>query len=115
MPESLQVIFEIFAGVHQVQSCLSHSRKASSLELLTAANNWPRGLQTKVELQRQYVQLEKFESTISLMIEANKPDKRSKGNKRINGQGQRGTKESMDKLRAKCGALRDSLKAAAAK
>ena len=65
MPESWQVIFEIFPGVHQVQSCLSHTRKAFRLELLTAANNWPRGLQTKVELQRQYVQLEMFESTIS--------------------------------------------------
>ena len=66
MPESWQVLFEIFLGVHQVQSCLSHTRKASALELLTAANNWPRGFYTKVELLRQYVQLEKFKSTVTL-------------------------------------------------
>ena len=67
MPELWKVISEISTGVYRVESCLSRTRKVSTLELLAPANIRSRALQTEVELQSQCAQLEKLKSTNSLL------------------------------------------------
>ena len=50
-----------------MESCLSRTRKVSTIELLSPANFRFRALQTEVELQNQCAQLEKLKSTNSLL------------------------------------------------
>ena len=67
MPKLWKVISEIFPGVYRVESCLSRTRKVSTLELPAPANIRSRALQTEVELQNQCAQLGKLKSTNSLL------------------------------------------------
>ena len=53
MPEFWKVISEISPGVYRVESCLSRTRKVSTLEHLAPANIRSRNLQTEVERQNQ--------------------------------------------------------------
>ena len=50
-----------------MESCLSWTRKVSTLELLAPANIRSRALQTEVELQNECKQLKKLKSTNSLL------------------------------------------------
>ena len=65
MPEMCKVISEISPGVYRVESCLSRTRKVSTLEHLAPANIWLRALQTEVERQNQCLKFEKLKSTNS--------------------------------------------------
>ena len=56
-PDLWKVISEISPGVYRVESCLSRTRKVSTLELPAPANIRSRDLQTEVELQNQCAQL----------------------------------------------------------
>ena len=67
MPELWKVISQISPGVYRVESCLSWTRKVSTLEHMAPANIRSRALQTEVELQNQCSQLEKTKSTNSLL------------------------------------------------
>ena len=68
MPELWKFISEISPGVYRAaDSCLSRSRKVSTLELPAPANIRSQALQTEVELQNQCAQLEKLKSTNSLL------------------------------------------------
>ena len=65
MPELWKVNSEIFPGVYRVESCLSRTRKVSTLEHLAQDNIRSRALQTEMELQNHFSQLEKLNSTNS--------------------------------------------------
>ena len=99
---------EISPGVYRVESCLSRTRKVSTLELLAPANIWSRALQTEVELQNQCAQLEKLKNTISL-LQKDLVELRHKLDKHCD-KAKEATREALGKLSAKCEALRDNLK-----
>ena len=67
MPELWIVISKISLGVYRVESCLSRTRKMSTIELLAPTKIRSRALQTEVELQNQCAQSEKLKSTNSLL------------------------------------------------
>ena len=113
MPELWKDISEISPGAYRVESCLSRTRKVSTLELLAPANIGSRALQTEVELQNQCAQLEKLKSTSSLLQKGS--CRASTKTRQTLRQSQRGNKRSVGKLSAECEALRDNLKAAAAR
>ena len=113
MPELWKVISEISPGVYRVESCLSRTRKVSTLELLAPANIRSRALQTEVELQNQCAQLEKLKSTNSL-LQKDLVELRQKLDKHCD-KAKEATREALGKLSAECEALRDNLKAAAAR
>ena len=113
MPELWKVISEISPGVYRVESCLSRTRKLSRLELLAPANIRSRALQTEVELQIQCAQLEKLKSTNSL-LQKDLVELRQKLDKHCD-KAKEVTREALRKLSAQCEALRDNLKAAAAR
>ena len=96
-----------------MESCLSRTRKVSTLELLAAANIRSRALQTEVELQNQCAQLEKLKSKNSL-LQKDLVEVRQKLDKHCK-KAKEATREALGKLSAKCEALRDNLKAAAAR
>ena len=93
--------------------CLSRTWKVSTLELLAPANIWSRALQTEVELRNQCAQLEKLKSTNSL-LQKDLVDFRQKLDKHCD-KAKEATREALRKLSAECEALRDNLKAAAAR
>ena len=113
MPELWKVISEISPGVYRVESYLSRTRKVSTLELLAPANIRSRALQTEVELQSQCAQLEKLKSTNSL-LQKDLVELRQKLDRHCE-KAKEATREALGKLSAECGALRDNLKAAAAR
>ena len=113
MPQLWKFISEISPGVYRVESCLSRTRKVSTLELLAPANIRPRALQTEVELQNQCAQLEKLKSTNSL-LQKDLVELRQKLDKHCD-KAEEATREALAKLSAECEALRDNLKAAAAR
>ena len=113
MPELRKVISEIFPGVYRVESCLSRTRKVSTLEFLAPANIRSRALQTEVELQNQCAQLEKLKSTNSL-LQKDPVELRQKLDKHCD-KAKEATREALEKLNGECEALRDNLKAAAAR
>ena len=113
MPELWNVISEISPGVYRVESCLSRTWKVSTLELLAPANIRSRALQTEVELQNQCTQLEKLKSTNSL-LQKGFVELRQKLDKHCD-KAKDATREALGKLSAECEALRDNLKAAAAR
>ena len=96
-----------------MESCLSRTRKVSTLELLAPANIRFRALQTVVELQNQCVQLEKLKSTNSL-LQKDLVELRQKLDKNCD-KATYATREALGKLSADCEALGDNLKAAAAR
>ena len=61
-----------------MESCLSGTRKVSTLELLAPANIRSRALQTDVELQNQCAQLEKLKSTNSSLLQEDLVELRQK-------------------------------------
>ena len=113
MTELWKVISEISLGVYRVESCLSRTWKVSTLALLAPANIRSRALQTEVELQNQCAQLEKMKSTNSL-LQKDLVELRQKLDKHCD-KAKEATKEALGKLSAECEALRDNLKAAAAR
>ena len=113
MPELWKVISEISPGVYRVESCLSRFRKVSTLELLAPANIRSRALQTEVELQNQCAQLEKLKSTNSL-LQKGLVELRQKLDKQCD-KAKEATREALGKLSAEGEALRDNLKAVAAR
>ena len=113
MPELWKVISEISPGVYRVESCLSRTRKVSRLELLAPANIRSRALQTEVELQNQCAQLEKLKSTNSL-LQKDLVELQQKLDKHCD-KAEEATREALGKLSAEYEALRDNLKAAAAR
>ena len=96
-----------------MESCLSRTWKVSTLELLAPANIRSRALQTKVELQNQCAQLEKLKSTNSL-LQKDLVELRQKLDKHCD-KAKEATRKALGKLSAECDALRDNLKAAAAR
>ena len=113
MPELWKVISEISPGVYRVESCLSRTRKVSTLELLAPANIWSRALQTAVKLQNQCAQLEKLKSTNSL-LQNDLVELQQKLDKHCD-KAKKATREALGKLSVECEGLRDNLKAAAAR
>ena len=113
MTELWKDISEISPGVYRVESCLSRTRKVSTLELLAPANIRSRALQTEVELQNQCAQLEKLKSTNSL-LQKDLVELRQKLEKHCD-KAKEATREALGKQSAECEALRDNLKAAAAR
>ena len=85
----------------------------STLELLALANIRSRVLQTEVELHNQCAQLEKLKSTNSL-LRKDLVELRQKLDKLCQ-KAKEATREALGKLSAECEALRDNLKAAAAR
>ena len=112
MPELKKVFSEISTGVYRVESCLSRTRKVSTLELLAPANIWSRALQTEVELQNQCAKLEKLKSTNS-SLQKDPIELRQKLDKHCD-KAKEATREALGKLSAECEALRDNLKAVVA-
>ena len=96
-----------------MKSCLSRTRKLSTPELLAPANFCSRALQTEVEMQNHCAQLEKLKSTNTL-LQKNFVELRQKLDKHCD-KAKEATREALGKLSAKCEALRDNLKAAAAR
>ena len=96
-----------------MESCLSRTRKVSTLELLAPANIRSQALQTEVELQNQCAQLKKLKSTNSLLLK-DLVELRQKQDKHCD-KAKEATREALGKLSAACEALRDNLKAAAAR
>ena len=92
---------------------VSRPRKVSTLELLAPANIRSRSLPTEVELQNQCAQLEKLKSTNSL-LQKDLVELRQKLDKHCDN-AKEATREALGKLSAACEALRDNLKAAAAR
>ena len=113
MPELWKFISEISTGVYRVESCLSRTRNLSTIELLAPANILSRVLQTEVELQNQCAQLEKLKGTNSL-LQKDLVELRQKLDKNCD-KAKEATREALGKLSAECEALRDNLKAAAAR
>ena len=107
------VISEISPGVYRVESCLSRTRKVSTLELLTPTNIRFRAMQSEVELQNQCAQLEKLKSTNTL-LQKDLVELRQKLDKHCD-KAKEATRKALGKLSAECEALRDNLKAAAAR
>ena len=113
MPELWKVISKISPGVYRVESCLSQTPKISTLEHLAPANIRTRALQTEIELQNQCLQLKKLKGTksplqkdlIKLRQELDNSCNKTK----------EATNEVFGKWSAECKALRDNLKAAAAR
>ena len=99
-----------------MESCLSRTRKVSTLELLAPANVRSRALQTEVELQNQCAQLEKLKSTncTNSLLQKYLVELRKKLDKHCD-KAKEATREALGKLSAECEALRDNLKAAAAR
>ena len=85
----------------------------STLELLASSNIRSRALQTEVELQNQSAQLEKLKSTNSL-LQKDLAELRQKLDKLCD-KAKEAIREALGKLSAECEALRDNLKAAAAR
>ena len=96
-----------------MESCLSRTRKVSTLELLANANIRSRALQTEVELQNQCAQLEKLKSVNSL-LQKDLVELRQKLDKLCE-KAKETTREALEKLNVECEVLRDNLKAAAAR
>ena len=113
MPELWEVISEISPVVYRVESCLSRTLKVSTLELLAPAIIRSQALQTELELQNQCRQLKKVKSTISL-LQKDLVKLRQKLDKHCS-KAKEATGEALRKLSAECEALRDNLKAAAAR
>ena len=113
MPELWRIISEISTGVYRVESCLSRTRKVSTLELLAPANIRFRALQTEMELQNQCRQLEKLKSTNSL-LQKDLVELRQKLDKHCD-KAKEATGVALGELSAECEALRVNLKAAAAR
>ena len=110
MPELCKVISEISPGVYRVESCLSGTRKVSTLEHRAPANIWSRALQTEVELQNQCLKFEKLKSTNS-SLQKDLVELRQEPDNYCN-KTREATKEVLGKWSAECEALRDNLKAA---
>ena len=113
MPELWKVISVISPGVYRVESCLSRTWEVSTLELLAPANIRSRALQTEVVLRNQCTRLEKLKSTNSL-LQKDLVKLRKKLDKHC-GKPKVATRETLGKLSAECEALRDNLKAPAAR
>ena len=113
MPELWKIISQIYPGVYRVESCLSRTRKVSTLEILAPASIRSRALQTEVELQNQCAQLEKLKSTNSL-LQKDLVELRKNLDEHCD-KAKEATREALGKLSAECEALRDNLNAAAAR
>ena len=113
MPEMWKLISENSPRVYRVESCLSRTWKVSTLELLAPANIRSQAQQTEVELQNQCAQLEKLKSTNSL-LQKDLVELRQRLDKHCD-RAKEATREALEKLSAECEALRDNLKAAAAR
>ena len=113
MPELWRNISEIFPELYRLESCLSRTRKVSTLELLAPTKIRARVLQTEVELQNQCAQLEKLECTNSL-LQKDFVEVRQKLDKHCD-KAEEATREALGKLSVECEALRDNLKGAAAR
>ena len=111
--ECQPVISDSFTGVYQVESCLSRTRKVCTLEILAPANIQLRALQTEVELQNQCSVLKKLKSTNS-PLQKELVELRQELDDLCN-KTKEATKEVLGKWRAEYKALRDNLKAAAAR
>ena len=96
-----------------MKSCLSRTRKVSTLEHLAPANIRSRALQTEVELQNQCLQLEKLKSTNS-SLQKDLIELRQQLDNYCN-KTKEATEVVLGKWSAKCEVLRDNLKAAAAR
>ena len=96
-----------------MESCLSPTWNVSTLEFLAPANIRSQALQTEVELQNQCAQLEKLKSTNSL-LQKDLVELRQKLDKHCD-KAKKATREAWGKLSVECEALRDNLKAAAAR
>ena len=96
-----------------MESCLSRTRKVSTLELLAPTNIRSRALQTEVELQNQCAKLEKLKSTNSL-LQKDLVELRQKSDKHCD-KAKKATREALGKLSAEYEALRVNLKAVAAR
>ena len=112
IPELWKVIFEIFPGVYQLESCLSPTWKVSTLELLAPANVRSCALQTEMKPQNQCSQIEKLKSAISL-LQKDLVEIRQKLDNYCD-KDIVATKEVLVKWNAEYEALKDNLKAAAA-
>ena len=113
MPELWKFVSDISPELYFVEFCVSRSRKISTLHLLAPTNIRARALQTEMELQIQRSQIEKMRSTIPLLqkdLVELQQDLVNHCNKT-----KEATKEVLDKLSAHCEALRDNLKATAAR
>ena len=94
-----------------MESCLSRTRKVSTLEHLAPANIWSRALQTKVELQNKCSQLEKWKSDDS-SLQKDLVELRQELDNYY--KTKEATKEVLGKWSVESEALRDNLGAAAA-
>ena len=65
MTELWKIISEISLGLYRVKSCLSRTRKSSTIEVLATAKFLLRAPQTEVDLRSQCSRLEKLKSTNS--------------------------------------------------
>ena len=113
MPELWKFFSEIRPGAYRVETSLSRTWKVSTLEHLAPANIRSRALQTELELQNQCFQLEKLKSSNSslrkeLVVFRQELDNYCNKTKEAK-------KEVLGKCSAVCEALRDNLKAAAAR
>ena len=112
MTELCKVTFKISPGEYQVESCLSRTRKVSTLEHVAPANIRLRALQTEKQLKNQSLQLENLNSTNS-SLQKDLVELRQVLDNHCN-RTKEATKEVLGEWSAKCEALRDNLKAAAA-
>ena len=93
-----------------METCLSRTRKLSTLDYLATANIWSRALQIEVELQNKCLQLEKLKSTNSSLqadlVELQQELDNFCSKTKVT------TEKVFGKWSADCEALRDNLKAA---
>ena len=105
--------FRDFPGIVPSGIFRLRTRKVSTLKLLATANFRSRALETDLEMQNQCPQLEKLKSNNS-SIQKNLVELRQELDNHRN-KTKEATKAVLGKWSAQCEALRDNLKAAAAK